>query len=277
MSKAFPSARRLPTQLLCGAVAAVLLLSGCINTRNGVVQTKPKEAPAAADPDENTGRQRAKLRTELAIAYFEQNQTTVALEEVRQALISDPTFADAYNLRGLIYMRLDNPAQAEDSFRRAIALDPKNPDVLHNYGWLLCQQGRYADGQQQFVAALAIPTYAGRSKTLMTEGVCQIKAGQNQEAERTLTQAYELDAGNPIIGYNLASLNAQRQNWSRAQFYIRRINNGSQSSAETLWLGIKVERQLGNKEAMDQLGDQLTRRFPDSKEAAAFGRGNFND
>ena len=49
-----------------------------------------------------------RLRIELAVGYFEQGQTTVALDEIKQALATDPTFADAYNLRGLIYMRLDD-------------------------------------------------------------------------------------------------------------------------------------------------------------------------
>ncbi len=40
-------------------------------------------------------------------------------------------------------------------------------------------------------------------------------------------QAYEIDAGNPVIGFNLASVLAQREEWSRAQFYIRRVNNSA--------------------------------------------------
>jgi type IV pilus assembly protein PilF len=104
-----------------------------------------------------------------------------------------------------------------------------------------------------------------------------VRAGQRTEAERSLTQAYELDAGNPVIGYNLASLLAQREDWSRAQFYIRRINNGPSASAETLWLGIKVERRLNNRDAVTQLAGQLQRRFPQSREAVAYERGNFND
>lgn len=277
MSKAFPNARALMLQVSCG-VAAAFLLAGCVNTKNGVLQTSAsKDAPIMTDSDESNGRKRAKLRIELAIGYFQQGQTTVALDEIKQALVADPTFADAYNLRGLVYMRLDDPAQAEDSFRRAIALDPREPNVLHNYGWLLCQQNRYADAQQQFSAALAAPNYSDRAKTLMTQGVCQLKAGQRAEAERSLMQAYEIDAGNPVIGYNLASILMQRQDWSRAQFYIRRVNNSPAASAETLWLGIKVERQLNNRESVAQLAGQLQRRFPQSREAIAYERGNFND
>lgn len=280
MSKAFPTAHKLVMQALF-ALAAAYLLAGCATKSSTGTGTAPGTAGSAAnivtDSDETNARKRARLRVELAIGYYEQGQTTVALDEIKQALTNDPTFADAYNLRGLVYMRLDDPASAEDSFRRAIALDPKEPNVLHNYGWLLCQQKRYADAAQQFSAALSVPTYTERAKTLMTQGVCQLQAGQKPEAERSLTQAYEIDAGNPVIGFNLASLLAQREDWSRAQFYIRRVNNSPSANAETLWLGIKIERRLNNREAIAQLAGQLQRRFPQSREAMAYERGNFND
>ena len=80
-----------------------------------------------------------------------------------------------------------------------------------------------------------------------------------------------------MVGFNLASLLAQREEWSRAQFYIRRVNNSPSANAETLWLGIKIERKLNNREAVAQLGGQLQRRFPQSREAIAYERGNFND
>ncbi|MGJ7510976.1 type IV pilus biogenesis/stability protein PilW [Variovorax sp. GT1P44] len=276
MSKAFPTAQKLATQALLG-VAAVFLLASCASKNPPAPSSAGSAAAIMTESDETNARMRAKLRVELAIGYFQAGQTTVALDEIKQAVAADPTFSDAYNLRGLIYMRLDDPSSAEDSFRRAIALNPREPNVLHNYGWLLCQQNRYADAQQQFSAALAMPNYSDRAKTLMTQGICQLKAGQRAEAERSLTQAYEIDAGNPVIGYNLASILAQREEWSRAQFYIRRVNNSPSANAETLWLGIKIERQLNNREAISQLASQLQRRFPQSREAIAYERGNFND
>ena len=57
------------------------------------------------------------------------------------------------------------------------------------------------------------------------------------EAERSLARSYELDAGNPITGYNLANLLYRRGDYKRAQFYIRRLNNSELANAETLWLG----------------------------------------
>lgn len=262
-------------------VAVALLLAGCVNTRTTTTSladtSSGKGTEVVTESDESSRQRRARLRMELAAGYFEHGQTTVALDEIKQALVADPNNADAYNLRGLVYMRLDDAGMAEDSFRRAIALDPREPNVLHNYGWLLCQQNRYGDAAAQFTEALAVPSYADRAKTLMTQGVCELKAGQRVQAERSLMQAYEIDAGNPVVGFNLASVLAQREEWSRAQFYIRRVNNSASASAETLWLGIKIERKLNNREAVAQLGGQLQRRFPQSREATAYERGNFND
>jgi type IV pilus assembly protein PilF len=69
----------------------------------------------------------------------------------------------------------------------------------------------------------------------------------------------------------------QRQEFVRSQFYVRRLNNSELANAESLWLGIRVERRLGNREAMAQLAAQLRKRFAQSPETAAFERGSFDE
>lgn len=255
-----------------GAVA----LSGC-TTAQGLGESAVTRSDVLTESDEPDVRRRARLRLELASGYFEQGQTNVALDEIKQSLVTDPTFVDAHNLRGLVYMRLNKMPLAEDSFRRALALNPRDADVAHNYGWLLCQQARYNESFKMFAQAAGNPTYPGKAKTMMTQGVCQVRAGQKAEAEKSLMQAYELDAGNPVTGYNLASLLYERNELSRAQFYIRRLNNSELANAETLWLGIKTERKMNNRETALQLGEQLKKRFAQSPQAASYDRGAFNE
>ena len=267
---------RNPGKLLAWAWLAgmLLALAGCAATPAGDVGSSKD---ILTESDEPEARRRARIRMELAIGYFEQGQTNVALDELKQVIASDPTFPDAYNLRGLIYMRLNDVRQAEDSFRRAVALNPRDANVQHNFGWLLCQQGRYDESQRAFDVAMANPLYTGRAKTLMAQGLCEARAGRTAEAERSLARAYELDAGNPVTGYNLAALLYRRGDYGRSQFYIRRLNNSDQANAETLWLGVRVERRLGDRVAMVQLGDQLKKRFPQSREAASYERGAFDE
>ncbi len=255
--------------LLCAALA------GCAG--NAGSDGSGARTDIITESDEPENRKRARIRMELAIGYFEQGQTNVALDELKQVIAADPNFPDAYNLRGLIYMRLNDMRQAEDSFRRAIALNPRDANSHHNFGWMLCQQGRFPESYREFEMAMANPLYTGRAKTLMALGVCQVRGGQRVEAEKSLARAYELDAGNPVTGYNLASLLFQRGDFERAQFYIRRLNNSDLANAESLWLGVKVERRMNDRVAMDQLADQLKKRFPQSREAAAYTRGAFDE
>ena len=271
-----PAAWMLPASVLV-IVLSTSLLSGCATGTASAVDASARQAEPMTAFDEPEVRRRARIRLQLAGSYFEQGQTTVALDELKQAIAIDPTFADAYNLRGLIYMRMNEPGLAEESFRRSIALNPRDASAHHNYGWMLCQQKRFPEGDKLFAQAVANPTYAEKSKTFMAQGLCQISAGQPAEEERTLVRAYELDAVNPITGYNLAQLLFARGDFVRAQFYIRRLNNGEYANAESLWLGIKVERQLNDSVAMSQLASQLRRRFPVSKELAAYERGAFNE
>ena len=253
---------------------ASIFLAGCSSFPRS---SKAPLNDIVTDSDESDGRKRARIRLELAAGYFEQGQTTVALDELKQALNADPNFADAFNLRGLVYMRLNDYRLSEESFRRALVLNPRDPNVSHNYGWLLCQQARYAESVQMFTQAIANPTYGGRSKTWLTQGLCQVRAGQSGDAEFSLLKSYELDAGNPLTAYNLTLLLFQRAQFQRAQFYIRRLNNTELANAESYWLGIKIERRLENIEAMQQIAVQLKKRFPQSRELTSYERGAFDE
>ena len=268
-----------------GCVAVCFGLYGCTSSPvagpsagSVLPSVAPKPVPSpSAEGEEPETRKRARLRLELAASYFDQGQTNVALEELKQVLALDSGFADAYNLRGLIYMRLNDTRQAEESFRRALSLSSDDSATLHNFGWFLCQQGRYPESFQAFSRARANPMYLDRAKTFLAQGLCEARSGDRVRAERSLMRAYEMDAANPITGYNLALLLYGRGELTRAQFYIRRLNNSEQANSETLWLGIRIEKRLNNPEAMRQLGDQLKRRFPQSKEAGRYERGEFDD
>jgi len=256
----------------CVGIAAAFTLGGCASPGSG-----GSAADIVTASDETDTQKRARVRLELAVGYFEQGKTEAALDNLKQALAIDPSYADAYNMRGLVYMRLDDNRAAEDSFRRAASLNPRDPDTQHNLGWLLCQQGRYDEAQRAYKVALSNPMYGGRAKTLMAEGVCYVRAGNYAEAEKSLSRAYELDPGNPVTMYNYANLLYRRGENTRAQFVIRQLNNSELANAESLWLGVKVERRMQDGLAMRQLGEQLHKRFASSREAKAFDKGAFDE
>ncbi len=247
-------------------------LFGCASSPDA-----PDSGDRITDSDESGVRKRARIRLELALGYLEQDKTTIALDEIKQAIIADPNFADAYSLRGLIYMRLHDFGIAEASFHKALSISPDDPNVMHNLGWLKCQQALYPEAFQLFSQAIAMPLYGERAKTWMAQGLCQVRAGLRADAEQSLLKAYEYDAANPVTGYNLAHVLFQNADYLRARFYIRRLNNSEFANAESLWLGIKIEHKLTNNEALLQLANQLEKRFSQSREATALHQGAFDE
>ena len=271
----WPRARAALLVAVIGAVSG-----GCTSTstsvKNGVPVGEVKDRITASDePDAS---RRARVRMELAGAYFERGQLTTALDEVKLAIIADPNLSSAFNLRGLIYAGLGDEVLAEDSFRRALQIDARDPDVMHNYGWYQCQRKRYAEANALFNQALALPQYRDATRTLLAQGVCQARAGQLSEAEANLQRSYDLDPSNPATAVNLSEVLYRRGEFERARFFIRRVNAApALSSAQTLWLAARIEIRAGNRTAANEFGLQLRNRFPQSRETAAFDRGQFDD
>jgi len=261
-------------------IAMACLLTACVHQgiqdENGPLAGTPSTGTAAPS-GENDARRRARIRLELAATYLQNGQTNVALEEIRQALALDSNYPDAYHLRGLVFLQMEDMERAERDIKRAYGMNPNDPDILHNYGWLECQKKRYAEAEKWFAKALTTYGYTTPDKTYLSQGICQQHAGQLEAAEKTLMQAYETNPGNPAIGYHLAAVLFARGDAKRAQFYARRVNNSDFASAASLWLGVKIERALREFASMRQVGEQLVRRFPKSKETEAFDKGAFDD
>ncbi len=274
-----PKPARSPLWRAPALVASTLTaaLIGC-TTQTTVVGSVGDGKDLVTASDESDASKRARLRMELAAGYFGRGQMSTALDQVKLALQADPSMAEAYNLRGLIYANLGDETLAEESFRRALQLKPRDADAMQNFGYYLCQKKRYAEANAMFDQALAMPQYRDQARTLLTKGVCEAFAGQLAESEATLSRAYQLDPTNPSTAVNLSEVLYRRGEYERARFYIRRINANPQlTGSQTLWLAARIEQRLGNRSGAQELGDQLRRRFPDSREASSFERGNFDD
>ncbi|MFC5474813.1 type IV pilus biogenesis/stability protein PilW [Paraherbaspirillum soli] len=261
--------------------AAVLsLLTGCANLPNQPIGIDNdvgarRELPTSSDQTE--AQRRAAIRLQLAIGYYEQRQLEVGLDEIKQALIAYPDFADAYSVRALIYMDMGEVRLAEDNFQHALRLSPNNPDFLNNYGWFLCQNSREKESLTYFDTALKSRSYQSPAKALANAGVCSMKLKDSTAAERYFLQAFQFDPSNPLTNANLAKLAYERNDYERARFYIGLVTKNEVQSAEVLWIAIKVERKLGDSAAEASLVTQLRRRFAGSTEYASYQRGAFND
>ena len=264
-----------------GAVTAFTLcclLGACVSPRSTASGAGSDGKDRVTASDESDGSKRARVRMELATAYFGQGQMTTALDQIKLAIAADPNFGEAFNLRGLIYANLGDEALAAESFRRALQINPRDADTMQNYGFFLCRIKRYAEADALFEQALAEPRYQDTVRTLQSQGVCRAHAGQLVESERSLTRAFEIDPSNAATAVNLAEVLYRRGEYERARFYIRRINGQpSVANAQTLWLAMRIENRMGNSSGVQDFGFQLRSRFPNAPETAKYLRGAFDE
>lgn len=262
--------------LLTAGLAACSSTSTTTSRAPAIAVEQPKAAGPSTDPVDVE--RRARVRLELASAYFSRGQTDTALEEIKLSIAAKSDLAEAHNLQGLIYAALNEDALAQESFARALRINPRDGQTLHNQGWFLCQRDRFTEAQAQFAAALAIPQYREIARTHLARGVCFGRNQQWVEAEAALMRAYELEPSNPSAGLNLADVLFRRAEFERARFYVGRVNDTPGNvNAQTLWLAARIEHKLGQASNLRVLGDRLRQGFPQSPEAALFERGRFDD
>lgn len=233
-------------------------------------------AGCATQPADSSGQQTitrtlasAKVHTELAASYYERTQLGVALEELGKALKAEPDYAPAYNVRGLVNMALHEDRQAEEDFQHSLRLDNSNSDAHNNYGWFLCQRGKERDSIKHFMAALKNPLYATPEKSYLNAGVCSKKGGNTRDAEEFLQKALRLRPNMPEALLGLADMSFANGDYAGAKSYFMRFAQASEPAsltAENLWLAVRIERRLGDKNSEESYALQLRKRFPDSRE-----------
>jgi type IV pilus assembly protein PilF len=263
-------------------VLAAALVAGCATTDQSAPQPGSDRGVQAPDPDTGIvgevrdARTRAKAHTDLAGAYYELGNLGVALEEARIALQADANYYQAYNVLGLVNLELKDTAAAEANFRRGLQLAPQDPDLNHNYGWFLCQTGREEQSIQWFLNAVRNPLYPTPAKSFAAAGRCLVKRNPT-EAVTYFDRALRLDPNSFQAMLPYAELLYRRGQLQEAKSLVVRFNRlVPDGTPESLWLGVRIERKLGDRLAEASLASQLRRRYAGSPEYQALQRGDYD-
>jgi len=255
--------------LACGAFYGCAQNPGSSSTQADTVETGTMSGEAG-DP-----RNRARIHTELASAYFERGNMGVALEELRIAIAADPNYAPSYNVLGLVHMDLRENGVAQQHFERGLRIAPNDPDLNNNYGWFLCQTGREAQSIAYFLAALKNPLYNTPARSYVNAGLCSVKINNDRDAVDYFERALRNSPDNQQALLNLASVQYKRGQMETARGLILRFNRLIEPTAESLWLALRIEHKLGDRSAESTLAAQLRRRFPGSPEYNDLLKGKF--
>lgn len=225
----------------------LLALAGCAGTNN-VTTPKPQRA--------------AEINLELGIEHLRKGNLQQAKEKIDKSLEQNPRYGRAHLIAGMLYNRLGDESKAESHFERAIALEPKNPEFKNNYAVYLCQQKKYARGEKIALEAAADQLYKTPEVAFLNAGNCALGAGDLKRAEDNLRKSL---AAKPRFGealLQMADLEYRQTEYMSARAFLERYLEVGRTNPETLWLGVRIERGLGNQAQAQHYAQRLKSEYP---------------
>lgn len=224
------------------------------------------QPPQESGPKPATARQIASVNTQLGLGYLRNGQTDLAWERLNTAIEADPDYATAHNGIALVYDKRGEPDKAEKHFKRALELNPTDSAAQTNYGVFLCEHGRMDEGEAYFLKAVENPLYGKPAMAYTNAGLCRMRADDNSKAESYFRAALRADPRFPVALLNMAELSYDGGEYLAARAYMQRYEQVAKHNSRSLWLGIRIEERLGDKDAVSSLAMLLKANYPDSPE-----------
>ncbi len=230
------------------------IMAGCASepASEGVNKTKAAEANA-----------------NLGLRYMQQGNYQLALEKLKKALNFNHRYGPAHHYLAELYRRLGQNEKADEHYQKALEYSQEDSALYNNYGIFLCGIGRHEEGQRQLLNVLNNPVYPQQAQVYENLGLC-VEAVDTQQADKYLRTALRMNPRLPNSLLAMARLSFKGGEYLSARAYLQRYLEVGRHNAESLWLGIRTERQLGDSNAVASYGLLLKSKFPDSEETRLY-------
>ena len=226
-------------------------------------------APAQADRAEERAKreQAAQVNAQLALTYMKQGNLAAARDKIEKALEQDPDTAGTQMAAGFVYDRLGQDRKAAEHFDEAVKLDRDNADVLNNAAVFECRKGDKKKGVEYFLRAAESPLYRTPEVAYSNAGRCARADGKPKDAETYYRQSLAIRADQPETLLELADLLHETGSNLPARAFLQRYAAAAPATAESLWLGYRVETALGDRAAAEDYARRLRTDFAISPQA----------
>ena len=209
----------------------------------------------------------AEVNAKMGAGYMNQGNYELAMIKLTKALKFNEENLHANHYMGELYRRLGEKNKADEYFKRALDLDEKDPQLMNNYGVFLCELERYKQAEGYFDKVLKDPLYKGKARVYENLGICAKLKGNLAQSEDHFRRALIMNPKLAKSLLSLAQLKFDQRNKASAYSYFQQFSKISSQNSESLWLGVLLEKELGNRSKMASYALRLRNQFPHSKEA----------
>jgi type IV pilus assembly protein PilF len=166
----------------------------------------------------------------------------------------------------MLYTRLNDLDKADSHYQRAVPLEPDNAEYKNNYAVFLCRQNRFERGEKLALQAATNLLYKTRELAYLNAGMCARNRGDVAGAEKHFREALKV---RPRFGealHQLAEIEYEQKNYLSARGFLERYMEVGRTTPATLWLGVRIERGLGNSAVAQHYANRLRAEYPNSNQ-----------
>ena len=150
----------------------------------GVVRVEDRDNKRQEMKDEGGS---ARDYLERGRALLEEGNLNGAIAELSRAASLDPKLTQAHSLLAVAYDRKGLHDRAEDSYRRAMDVNDRDPQALNNLGYSLYLNGNYRAAVDKLKKAVKLAP--GDSRILNNLALAQVRLGKYDDAYRNFARA----------------------------------------------------------------------------------------
>lgn len=202
----------------------------------------------------------------LGVGYLKQGRVEAALEKLLKALKAVPDYPEAHSSIALVYERLGETEKAGDHYRQALEIKPEDGSIHNNYAVFLCNTGKPLEAEKQFLQAISSRGYRTPAEALENLGVCTLQIPDLEKAETYLRKALQINKRLPGALLQMARVSYEKGRFMSGRAYLQRYQEVATMGPRGLWIGIQVEKKLGDKKTVREYESRLRKRYPDSDE-----------
>ncbi len=208
----------------------------------------------------------AEANVNLGLEYMNRGDYEKSLETLNKALDADKKYLPTLNALALLHQKLGQNDKAESYFKKALDVNGTEANTLNNYGLFLCKLGKYQEAQEKFQTAISNPLYRNPEIAFTNAGTCALQNNNVEDAEKYYRSALEKNPKVSIALLNMSQISYDSGNYLSARGYLQRYLAVAKHTSKSLWLGIQIEQELGDKNTQASYILLLKNNFPDSEE-----------
>lgn len=236
----------------------VVALAGCVTESNNRLEQNK-------DPEKAV-----KAYVDAGMLYMQRNQMENAHRTLKRAYDINPDDPSVNNALALFFSVEGDDALTEKHFKKALAEDENFSQARNNYAGFLFKRGDYREAIVQLERVTRDYRYENRFMAFENLGLCYQKAGDAKQAGQAFNRALKLNANLPVSILEMAHLAFEQGDTRMAKEYLTRYEKLSRPGPRQLWLGIRLQRVLGDKDKVASYALQLKNMFPASPEYQAY-------